>query len=63
MRLCDIFDIDESTFCTILEYCNGGDLDEHLQRKQQIPLREAKFIVRQVVEVRISFSKTDLINF
>jgi serine/threonine protein kinase len=51
VRLFDVFDIDQYTFCTILEYCTGGDLEEYLRQKQMLPQRETRFIIKQIVEV------------
>ncbi len=31
MGLLDIFELDSCTFATVLELCEGGDLDSHLQ--------------------------------
>lgn len=51
VRLFDVFDIDQYTFCTILEYCTAGDLEEYLRQKQSLPQRETRFIIKQIVEV------------
>ena len=32
--LLDIFELDSCTFATVLELCEGNDLDQHLQRHQ-----------------------------
>lgn len=34
VALLDIFELDSCTFATVLELCEGGDLDLHLQRHQ-----------------------------
>ena len=36
-------------FCTVLEYCDGNDLDFYLKQNKQIPEREARSIVQQIV--------------
>ncbi|XP_054933178.1 serine/threonine-protein kinase tousled-like 2 isoform X4 [Dermacentor andersoni] len=38
-----------SSFCTVLEYCDGHDLDFYLKQHKCIPEREARCIVMQVV--------------
>lgn len=48
MRLYDIFEIDNSSFCTILEYCEGHDLDEYLKEQGALSEREARVIIAQV---------------
>ncbi|XP_065187742.1 serine/threonine-protein kinase tousled-like 1-B [Sycon ciliatum] len=49
VRLYDSFVIDQSSFCTVLEYCAGNDLDFVLKQNKMIPEREARSIVCQVV--------------
>lgn len=34
VRLLDIFEIDDCSFGTVLEVCEGGDLDWHLKQHQ-----------------------------
>lgn len=36
-------------FCTVLEYCDGHDLDFYLKQHKNIPEREARCIIMQVV--------------
>lgn len=36
-------------FCTVLEYCDGNDLDFYLKQNKIIPEREARSIVQQIV--------------
>lgn len=38
-----------SRFCTVLEYCDGHDLDFYLKQHKSIPEREARCIIMQVV--------------
>uniref|UniRef100_T1JAB8 Protein kinase domain-containing protein n=1 Tax=Strigamia maritima TaxID=126957 RepID=T1JAB8_STRMM len=64
VKLFDVFEIDAnslpqrskwtqsgglSQFCTVLEYCDGHDLDFYLKQHKSIPEREARSIVMQVV--------------
>jgi tousled-like kinase len=49
VRLFDVFEIDDSSFATVLEYCDGNDLETHLQLQPSKVLseREARSIVQQ----------------
>lgn len=49
VKLFDVFEIDANSFCTVLEYCDGHDLDFHLKQNKTIPEREARSIIMQVV--------------
>ena len=49
VKLFDVFEIDANSFCTVLEYCDGHDLDFHLKQNKQIPERESRSIIMQVV--------------
>jgi tousled-like kinase len=49
VRLYDVFEIDANSFCTVLEYCDGHDLDFYLKQHKSIPEREARSIIMQVV--------------
>eukprot|EP00249_Psilotum_nudum_P023657 c28945_g2_i2 orf=650-2620(+) len=48
VRLWDIFEIDHSTFCTVLEYCSGKDLDAILKATPILPEREVRCILVQI---------------
>jgi len=48
VNLYDVFEIDANSFCTVLEYCDGHDLDFHLKQHKTIPEREARSIIMQV---------------
>jgi hypothetical protein len=48
VRLYDVFEIDENSFCTVLEYCDEGDLDIYLKNHPILSEREAKSIVYQI---------------
>ncbi|KAK0418139.1 hypothetical protein QR680_013393 [Steinernema hermaphroditum] len=49
VKLFDLFSIDNDSFCTVLEYCDGNDLDFYLKQNKQIPEKEARCIIMQVV--------------
>lgn len=49
VKLYDVFEIDANSFCTVLEYCDGHDLDFYLKQHKMIPEREARSIIMQVV--------------
>ena len=49
VKLFDVFEIDANSFCTVLEYCDGHDLDFHLKQNKIIPERESRSIIMQVV--------------
>jgi tousled-like kinase len=38
-------EIDNNSFCTVLEMCSGPDLYMYLKKKKQLPEREAKLII------------------
>jgi tousled-like kinase len=48
VQLYDVFEIDENNFCTVLEYCNGPDLDLYLKTQNILSEREAKSIIVQI---------------
>jgi tousled-like kinase len=49
VNLFDVFEIDENSFCSVLEYCKGGDLDSLLKKKNRLPVKEARLIISQIV--------------
>ncbi|XP_070565414.1 serine/threonine-protein kinase tousled-like 2 isoform X2 [Ptychodera flava] len=49
VKLYDVFEIDSNSFCTVLEYCNGNDLDFHLKQNKIVPEKEARSIIMQTV--------------
>ncbi|TKR67857.1 hypothetical protein L596_023941 [Steinernema carpocapsae] len=49
VKLFDLFSIDNDSFCTVLEYCDGNDLDFYLKQNKQIPEKEARCIIMQVI--------------
>lgn len=48
VSLYDVFEIDTNTFCTVLDFCGGGDLDAHLKENKILCEREARSIIVQV---------------
>ncbi|XP_074576595.1 serine/threonine-protein kinase TOUSLED-like [Curcuma longa] len=57
VRLWDIFEIDHNTFCTVLEYCSGKDLDAVLKATPILPEREAKIIIVQIFHGLVYLNK------
>ncbi|XP_065019640.1 serine/threonine-protein kinase TOUSLED-like [Musa acuminata AAA Group] len=57
VRLWDIFEIDHNTFCTVLEYCSGKDLDAVLKATPILPEREARIIIVQIFHGLIYLNK------
>ncbi|XP_076327521.1 serine/threonine-protein kinase tousled-like 2 isoform X2 [Tachypleus tridentatus] len=49
VKLYDVFEIDANSFCTVLGYCGGHDLDFYLKQHKIIPEKEARCIIMQVV--------------
>ncbi|XP_065053738.1 serine/threonine-protein kinase tousled-like 1 [Rhopilema esculentum] len=49
VRLFDVFEIDSNSFVTVLEYCDGNDLDFLLKQQKMVPEKEARAIVMQVI--------------
>ncbi|CAN6439935.1 unnamed protein product [Victoria cruziana] len=50
VRLWDTFEIDHNTFCTVLEYCSGKDLDAVLKTTPILPEKEARIIIAQIFQ-------------
>lgn len=57
VRLWDIFEIDQNTFCTVLEYCSGKDLDVVLKATPILPEREARIIIVQIFQGLVYLNK------
>ncbi|KAK6141895.1 hypothetical protein DH2020_024357 [Rehmannia glutinosa] len=57
VRLWDIFEIDHNTFCTVLEYCSGKDLDAVLKATPILPEREARIIIVQIFQGLVYLNK------
>ncbi|XP_041365414.1 serine/threonine-protein kinase tousled-like 2 isoform X2 [Gigantopelta aegis] len=49
VKLYDVFEIDNNSFCTVLEYSKGNDLDFYLKQNKCIPEKEARSIMCQTV--------------
>ncbi|KAJ1616756.1 hypothetical protein T492DRAFT_894871 [Pavlovales sp. CCMP2436] len=47
VALYDVFEIDAHTFATVLQFCNGGDLDALLKEHRSLPEKEARAIIYQ----------------
>ncbi|CAL9750440.1 unnamed protein product [Musa acuminata subsp. burmannicoides] len=60
VRLWDVFEIDHDSFCTVLEYCSGKDLDAVLKRTPTLPEREARVIIVQIFHGLIYLNKGPL---
>jgi tousled-like kinase len=48
VRLIDVFEVSKDGFCTVLEHCDGGDLEQTLKERKTLPEREARSIIMQV---------------
>lgn len=49
VRQYSVFEIDQNSFATVLEYCRGTDLDERLKREKTIGEKEAKVVLMQMI--------------
>jgi tousled-like kinase len=49
VSLYDVFEIDTNSFATVLEACEGTDLDTLLKNKRYLPEREARAILLQIL--------------
>ena len=50
VRHFDTIEIDNNSFCTVLEFCSGPDLATYLQRNRFIQEKEARIIITQILE-------------
>uniref|UniRef100_A0A2P2KC34 Protein kinase domain-containing protein n=4 Tax=Rhizophora mucronata TaxID=61149 RepID=A0A2P2KC34_RHIMU len=57
VRLWDTFEIDQNTFCTVLEYCSGKDLDAVLKATPILPEKEARIIIVQIFQGLVYLNK------
>lgn len=57
VRLWDIFEIDQNTFCTVLEYCSGKDLDAVLKATPSLPEKEARSIISEIFQGLVYLNK------
>ncbi|AES99979.1 tousled-like kinase 2 [Medicago truncatula] len=60
VRLWNIFEIDPNTFCTVLEYCSGKDLDAVLKETPILPEKEARVILVQIFQGLIYMNRRAL---
>eukprot|EP01134_Creolimax_fragrantissima_P004906 CFRG4906T1 len=51
VSLLDVFEIDYNSFCTVLEYCEGADLDFYLKQNKTMSEREARCLITQLFSV------------
>uniref|UniRef100_H2UCJ8 non-specific serine/threonine protein kinase n=1 Tax=Takifugu rubripes TaxID=31033 RepID=H2UCJ8_TAKRU len=49
VKLYDYFSLDTDSFCTVLEYCDGNDLDFYLKQNKLMTEKEGRSIVMQIV--------------
>ncbi|XP_071375622.1 serine/threonine-protein kinase tousled-like 2 isoform X1 [Centroberyx affinis] len=49
VKLYDYFSLDTDSFCTVLEYCEGNDLDFYLKQHKLMSEKEGRSIVMQIV--------------
>uniref|UniRef100_A0A8C2BEP8 Tousled-like kinase 1b n=1 Tax=Cyprinus carpio TaxID=7962 RepID=A0A8C2BEP8_CYPCA len=49
VKLYDYFSLDTDTFCTVLEFCEGNDLDFYLKQHKLMSEKEGRSIVMQIV--------------
>uniref|UniRef100_A0A674NK62 non-specific serine/threonine protein kinase n=1 Tax=Takifugu rubripes TaxID=31033 RepID=A0A674NK62_TAKRU len=49
VKLYDYFSLDTDSFCTVMEYCEGNDLDFYLKQHKLMSEKEARSIVMQIV--------------
>lgn len=45
VKFIDSFEIDNSSFGTVLEYCEGPDLNSYLKKRKSLPENEAKLLL------------------
>lgn len=61
----DLLTIDNHSFCTVLEYIPGNDLDFYLKQHKQVSEKEARSIIMQVVSalVYLNEKSTPIIHY
>ena len=52
----DTIMIDDNSFCSVIELCNGKDLSSYIQEKKKISENEVKIITKQIVNALIYLS-------
>lgn len=65
IQMFDTFILDNNTFVTVLEFCDGYDLDLYIKKHQKIPEKEAKNIIAQVFSglAYLNQQKNKIIHF
>lgn len=58
VRLFDVFEIDASSFCTVLEYCDGTDLDFYLKVTQ----KEYSFVAMVFLSSNLASSSSSFLQ-
>lgn len=53
VSLFDVFEVDLDSFATVLEYCDGPDLDYVLKERGMLPEKEARAIVVQIISALV----------
>lgn len=53
----DMFEVDASTYCTVIEYCDGGDLSTYIRRNRVVSERYAAAIIQKLVSVLLYLNK------
>ncbi len=48
-----MFPIDQTAFCTVLEYVDGDDLDSYLKQNKMLSEKEARLIIVQVFRYNV----------
>lgn len=57
VQLLDIFEIDHNTFCTVLEFCSGKDLDAVLKATPILSEKEARIVIFQIFQGLVYLNK------
>ena len=55
----DTIMINDNSFCTIIELCNGKDLSSYIQERRKIPEEEVKVIIKQIVNALVYLSSLE----
>jgi len=65
VRLYDCINIDDHSFATVLEYCEGPDLSMYLKQHKILPEKDAKIIIKQILAglKYLSDHKTKIIHY
>jgi len=55
VKLYDVFEIDANSFCTVLEYCDGHDLDFYLKQVRQTYYKRHKYNINSLLNTSNNF--------